>query len=101
MDMEIQPAIAPLAEGELRLEPNDVARHMLESLALADGPFLFQTGEGVGEKTNNGILASQDGLALVVLETGAHEFRQNLGLGGWVAGTGRGVFEIHRGLEVT
>ena len=53
MDMEIQPAIAPLAEGELRLEANDVARHMLESLALADGPFLFQEGEGVGKKTND------------------------------------------------
>ena len=81
VNMEIQPAIAPLLQCEAWLEADDILGDILKPLAFLDAPLLFEPGQIGGEKSDDGILAAQDGFSFVVFESTPYELRQCGGFG--------------------
>ena len=87
VNMKIQPAIVSLLERKAGFEADNILDDMLKSLTLLDAPFLFEAWQLGGKKPHDGILAAQDGLAFVVLESAAHEPGKRCGLCRWILDT--------------
>ena len=100
VDVEIQPAITPLFQRKPRFEADDILGDMLETLALSDAPFLFESGEIGGEKFDDGILAAQDGFSFVVFKSTPYKLRQCGGFGHGILNSLLRVMKRNRPFEM-